>query len=134
MKNREKEMGCTELNSQLIETRLCARALTLAIRGHFSAASEEDGEVLESLALRCVEELDVLLDMSATVSVVLAAVGPKKIDVMKEVRAFTGLGLKEVQELVEAAPPTIIKQGVAEAEANSIKHALESVGATVMLI
>jgi large subunit ribosomal protein L7/L12 len=122
-----------EFNRLLTDARLRARALAMAIRSHFSTSSADDAAVLEMLANDYGRSLDELQDASATFTVVLAAIGEKKIDVIKEVRAFTGSGLKEVKELVEAAP-TIIEQGVAEAEANSIKQTLESVGATVMLI
>ena len=62
-------------------------------------------------------------------NVMLSSVGEKKINVIKEVRAVTGLGLKEAKDLVEAAP-SIVKEGVPEAEANEIKAKLEEAGAT----
>jgi len=65
-------------------------------------------------------------------TVVLAAVGDKKIEVIKEVRAITGLGLKEAKDLVEGAPKTV-KEGVAKDEAEKIKATLEKVGAKVEL-
>jgi large subunit ribosomal protein L7/L12 len=65
-------------------------------------------------------------------TVVLAAAGEKKIEVIKEVRALTGLGLKEAKDLVEGAPKTV-KEGVAKDEANKIKATLEKVGAKVEL-
>jgi large subunit ribosomal protein L7/L12 len=64
--------------------------------------------------------------------VVLASAGDKKINVIKEVRAITGLGLKEAKDLVEGAPKTV-KEGVAKAEAESIKKKLEEAGAKVDL-
>jgi len=64
--------------------------------------------------------------------VVLTAVGDKKINVIKEVRAITGLGLKEAKDLVEAAPKTV-KEAVNKAEAETLKKKLEDVGATVEL-
>ena len=63
-------------------------------------------------------------------SLFLAAAGDKKINVIKEVRAITGLGLKEAKDLVEAAP-SMVKEGVPEAEANEIKGKLEEAGASV---
>ena len=63
-------------------------------------------------------------------SVSLTSVGDKKINVIKEVRAATGLGLKEAKDLVEAAP-SIVKEGIPEAEANEIKAKLEEAGASV---
>ena len=65
-------------------------------------------------------------------SVVLAAAGDKKINVIKEVRAITGLGLKEAKDLVEAAPKEI-KNGVAKKEAEEFKKKLEAAGAKVEL-
>lgn len=61
---------------------------------------------------------------------VLASVGDKKINVIKEVRAVTGLGLKEAKDLVEAAPKAI-KEGVSKEEAAEIKEKVEAAGATV---
>ena len=65
-------------------------------------------------------------------TVVLASAGDKKIEVIKEVRALTGLGLKEAKDLVEGAPKTV-KEGVAKDEAAKIKATLEKVGAKVEL-
>src|SRR6266403_5299896 len=65
-------------------------------------------------------------------TVVLAAIGDKKIEVIKEVRAATGLGLKEAKDLVEAAPKAV-KEGVTKDEAEKVKAALEKVGAKVEL-
>ncbi len=64
--------------------------------------------------------------------VVLASIGDKKINVIKEVRTITTLGLKEAKELVESAPATV-KEGVNKEEAGEIKKKLEAVGATVEL-
>ena len=65
-------------------------------------------------------------------SLFLAAAGDKKINVIKEVRAITGLGLKEAKDLVEAAPKEI-KGGVAKKEAEEFKKKLEAAGAKVEL-
>jgi large subunit ribosomal protein L7/L12 len=65
-------------------------------------------------------------------TVVLAAAGPKKIAVIKEVRAITGLGLKEAKDLVEGAPKPV-KEGLEKAEAEELKKKLEAAGATVEL-
>jgi large subunit ribosomal protein L7/L12 len=65
-------------------------------------------------------------------TVVLAAAGDKKIEVIKEVRAITSLGLKEAKDLVEGAPKPV-KEGVTKEEAEKIKAALEKVGAKVEL-
>jgi len=63
-------------------------------------------------------------------TVMLASAGEKKIEVIKEVRALTGLGLKEAKDLVEAAPKAV-KEGVNKEEADKIKATLEKVGAKV---
>ena len=65
-------------------------------------------------------------------TVVLAAVGDKKIEVIKEVRALTGLGLKEAKDLVEGAPKPV-KEGVNKDEADKVKAQLEKAGAKVEL-
>ena|SRR5271163_3426684 len=65
-------------------------------------------------------------------TVMLAAIGDKKIEVIKEVRAITGLGLKEAKDLVEGAPKAV-KEGVNKDEAAKIKATLEKVGAKVEL-
>jgi|SRR5256885_2903588 len=65
-------------------------------------------------------------------TVVLAAVGEKKIEVIKEVRALTGLGLKEAKDLVEGAPKPV-KEGVNKEEAEKVKAQLEKAGAKVEL-
>src|SRR5436309_15751008 len=65
-------------------------------------------------------------------TVMLAAVGDKKIEVIKEVRALTGLGLKEAKDLVEGAPKPV-KEGVTKDEAEKVKAQLEKAGAKVEL-
>tara|TARA_B100000965_G_scaffold159823_1_gene133200 strand:- start:1689 stop:2057 length:369 start_codon:yes stop_codon:yes gene_type:complete len=65
-------------------------------------------------------------------TVFLSAAGDKKINVIKEVRSFTGLGLKEAKDLVEAAPKEI-KTGVAKKDAEEVKKKLEAAGAKVEL-
>ena len=65
-------------------------------------------------------------------SVFLTSIGDKKINVIKEVRAFTGLGLKEAKDLVEAAPKEV-KAGVAKKDAEEVKKKLEAAGAKVEL-
>jgi large subunit ribosomal protein L7/L12 len=62
--------------------------------------------------------------------VILASYGEKKINVIKEVRAMTGLGLKEAKDLVESAPKAI-KEGVSKDEADGVKTKLEEAGATI---
>ena len=63
-------------------------------------------------------------------NVILVSFGEKKINVIKEVRALTGLGLKEAKDLVESAPKEI-KEGVSKDDANKVKEQLEGAGATV---
>jgi len=65
-------------------------------------------------------------------SVILVGIGEKKIQVIKEVRAITGLGLKEAKDLVDGAPKPV-KEGISKAEAEEIKGKLQSAGATVEL-
>jgi large subunit ribosomal protein L7/L12 len=67
-----------------------------------------------------------------TFDVMLTDIGDKKINIIKEVRAATGLGLKEAKDLVESAPKAI-KEGVAKAEAEEIKKKFEEAGAKVEL-
>ncbi|MEJ6785764.1 MULTISPECIES: 50S ribosomal protein L7/L12 [Phyllobacteriaceae] len=64
--------------------------------------------------------------------VILAAAGDKKIEVIKEVRAITGLGLKEAKDLVEGAPKPV-KEGVSKADAEKLKAQLEAAGAKIEL-
>ena len=71
-------------------------------------------------------------DAPTEVNVVLASAGANKIAVLKEVRAITGLGLKEAKDLVDAAPKAI-KEGVKKEEAEEIKKKLEAAGATIEL-
>ena len=67
---------------------------------------------------------------ASEVSVILASAGPNKINVLKEVRAITGLGLKEAKDLVDAAPKAI-KENIKKEEAEEIKKKLEEAGATI---
>ncbi len=71
-------------------------------------------------------------DEATEVNVILTSAGANKIAVLKEVRALTGLGLKEAKDLVDAAPKAI-KEGVKKEEAAEIKKKLEEAGATVEL-
>ena len=71
-------------------------------------------------------------DAPTEVNVVLSSAGANKIAVLKEVRAITGLGLKEAKDLVDAAPKAI-KEGVKKEEAEEIKKKLETAGATIEL-
>ena len=71
-------------------------------------------------------------DTGGVVNIELTAAGDKKIDIIKEVRAITELGLKEAKDIVESAPKTL-KEGVKKEEAEEIKKKLEAVGAKVEL-
>jgi large subunit ribosomal protein L7/L12 len=71
-------------------------------------------------------------EVQTAFSVILNAAGDKKINVIKEVRAITGLGLKEAKDFVEGAPGTV-KEGVTKEEADAIKKKLEEVGASVAI-
>ncbi len=73
-----------------------------------------------------------LVEEQTEFNVVLTAVGEKKIEVIKEVRALTGLGLKEAKDLVEGAPKPV-KEGVTKDEAEKVKAQLEKAGAKVEL-
>ena len=93
-------------------------------------------EDLSSLTVLEAAELSKMLEekwgVSAAAPVAVAAAGDKKIEVIKEVRAITGLGLKEAKDLVEGAPKTV-KKGANKEEAEKIKTTLEKVGAKVEL-
>ena len=69
-------------------------------------------------------------DEASEVNVILASAGANKIAVLKEVRAITGLGLKEAKDLVDGAPKAI-KEGIKKEEAEAIKKQLEEAGATI---
>ncbi len=83
-----------------------------------AAGTDGDGEAAEEAA--------------DEVTVMLTAIGDKKVQVIKEVRSLTSLGLKEAKDLVEAAPKAVL-EGVPKADADKAKEALEGVGATVEL-
>ena len=83
-----------------------------------AAGADGDGEAAEEAA--------------DEVTVTLTAIGDKKVQVIKEVRSLTSLGLKEAKDLVEAAPKPVL-EGVPKADADKAKEALEAVGASVEL-
>src|ERR671917_115958 len=99
-------------------------ALTVLEASELSKMLEERWGVSAAapVAMAAVEEAEEQTEFN----VILAAVGDKKINVIKEVRAITGLGLKEAKDLVEAAPKAV-KEGIAKAEAEDIKKKLEKV-------
>ena len=96
-----------------LEEKFGVSAAPVAVAGAAAASSEQAAEQTEF-------------------SVVLAAAGARKINVIKEVRAITGLGLKEAKDLVESAPKPV-KEGVEKKEAEELKKKLEAVGAKVEL-
>ncbi len=107
-------LEAAELSKKLEETWGVSAAMPMAV-----AAAPGAGEA------EAVVEQD-------TFDVILAAYGEKKINVIKEVRAITALGLKEAKDLVEAAPKAV-KEGCSKSEAEEIKAKLEGAGATVEL-
>lgn len=109
-------LEAAELSKKLEETWGVSAAAPVAV----AAAPAGGGE-----AAAAAEEKD-------SFDVVLAAVGDKKINVIKEVRAITGLGLKEAKDLVEGAPKPV-KEAVGKDEAEQLKKKLEEAGATVEL-
>jgi ribosomal protein L7/L12 len=126
-------MDKSELDFMFTDAQLRARALAMAIRAHFSRPSADDAEVLDMLALDCARNLAQLQHDSTMVAIVLLAHGDRKIDEIKEIRAFTGIGLKEAKELVEAAP-VALNERFTVTDAYEFKQALESIGATLMVI
>ena len=83
-----------------------------------------------SVAVAAAPGADAAAEEKTEFDVVLTAAGDKKIQVIKEVRAITGLGLKDAKDLVEAAPKPI-KEGVKKEEADEIKQKIEAAGGTV---
>ena len=103
-------MEAADLSKMLEEKWGVSAAAAVAVAAGGAAAAEEKDEF----------------------DVILAEAGANKINVIKEVRAITGLGLKEAKDLVDGAPKTI-KEGVAKAEAEEMKKKLEEAGAKVEL-
>jgi len=108
-------LEAAELSKMLEEKWGVSAAAPVAVAGAAPAAGGGDAAAAEEQT-----EFDVIL----------ASAGDKKINVIKEVRAITGLGLKEAKELVEGAPKPI-KEGVPKDEAGELKKKLEEAGATV---
>ncbi|MEG9862549.1 MAG: 50S ribosomal protein L7/L12 [Parvularculales bacterium] len=109
-------MEAAELSKMLEEKWGVSAAAPVAVAGVAAPAGEDAGGA---------EEKD-------SFTVVMTSFGDKKINVIKEVRTITGLGLKEAKELVEGAPGDV-KADVPKDEANEIKEKLEAAGATVEL-
>ena len=108
-------MEAAELSKALEEKWGVSAAAAVAVAAPGAAASDAGGDAAAEKS-----EFDVIL----------TAVGDKKINVIKEVRTITGLGLKEAKDLVEAAPKPI-KEGASKDEAEEIKKKLEEAGASV---
>ncbi|MBO6950189.1 MAG: 50S ribosomal protein L7/L12 [Rhodospirillales bacterium] len=110
-------LEAAELSKLLEEKWGVSAAAPVAVAGAAPAAGGGDAAAAEEK-----DEFDIIL----------AAAGDKKINVIKEVRTITGLGLKEAKDLVEGAPKPL-KEGVKKDEAEEIKKKLEEAGATVEL-
>lgn len=110
-------MEAAELSTMLEEKWGVSAAAPVAVAAAAAAGGGDAGAAAEEK-----DEFDV----------VLASFGEKKINVIKEVRTITGLGLKEAKELVESAPKAV-KEGVKKDEAEELKKTLEAAGATVEL-
>jgi len=110
-------LEAADLSKMLEEKWGVSAAAPVAVAGAAPAGGGDAGEAAEEQT-----EFDVIL----------AAAGDKKINVIKEVRAITGLGLKEAKDLVEGAPKPV-KEGVNKDEAEELKKKLEEAGATVEL-
>ena len=108
-------MEAAELSKMLEEKWGVSAAAPVAVAAAPAAGASAEGEAAEE---------------QVQFTVVLTAFGEKKINVIKEVRAITSLGLKEAKDLVEAAPKEV-KEGVDKEEAAKIKEQLEGAGATV---
>ena len=110
-------MEAAELSKLLEEKRGVSAAAPVAVAAAPAAGGDAGGDAAEA---------------KDSFTVVLASAGDQKINVIKEVRAITGLGLKEAKEIVESAPKDL-KEDVPTAEANELKEKLEAVGATIEL-
>lgn len=110
-------LEAAELSKLLEEKWGVSAAAPVAVAGAAPAAGGGDAAAAEEK-----DEFDIIL----------AAAGDKKINVIKEVRAITGLGLKEAKDLVEGAPKAV-KEGASKDEAEELKKKLEEAGATVEL-
>ena len=106
-----------ELKNKIEEEWGVTAAAPMAVAAPGAAAAGGDGAAVEE---------------KSAFDVMLTAAGDKKIQVIKVVRAITGLGLKEAKDLVDGAP-SAVKEGVAQDEADSIKGQLEEAGASVEL-
>jgi len=106
-----------ELKTKIEEEWGVTAAAPMAVAAPGAAAAGGDGAAVEE---------------KSAFDVMLTAAGDKKIQVIKVVRAITGLGLKEAKDLVDGAP-SAVKEGVAQDEADSIKSQLEEAGASVEL-
>ena len=104
--------------------------LTLLEAAELVKAMEEKFGVSAAAPVAVAAAAPAAADEASEVSVILAAAGANKIAVLKEVRAITGLGLKEAKDLVDGAPKPV-KEGIKKEDAEAIKKQLEAAGATV---
>ena len=107
-------------------------SLTVAEAADLSKQLEEKWGVTPIAAAAPVAAGEAAAEDKDDFSIMLVSAGDKKINVIKEVRTITGLGLKEAKDLVEGAPKDV-KEGASKEEANEIKEKLEAAGATVEL-
>ena len=104
--------------------------LTLLEAAELVKAMEEKFGVSAAAPVAPAAAGEAAAEEASEVSVILASAGANKIAVLKEVRAITGLGLKEAKDLVDAAPKPV-KEGIKKEDAEAIKKQLEAAGATV---
>ena len=107
-------------------------SLTVVEAAELSKQLEEKWGVTAAAAVAAAPPPAAPVEEKDEFTIMLTAAGDKKINVIKEVRAFTGLGLKEAKDLVEAVPKEV-KSGVAKKDAEEVKKKLEAAGAKVEL-
>ena len=107
-------------------------SLTVLEAAELAKLLEEKWGVSAAAAVAAPSAAAAVIEEKTEFTVMLMAAGEKKIEVIKEVRALTGLGLKEAKDLVEGAPKNV-KEGVTKEEAEKVKAQLEKAGAKVEL-
>jgi large subunit ribosomal protein L7/L12 len=121
-----------DLENSVAALRIANAGLADIIK-RLEADKEDRGDIINRLEAMIESQSPAPLEGKTGISVILTAIGEKKIEVIKVVRALTGLGLKEAKDLVEDAPATV-KVCVGLAEAETIKEQLEAAGAEVEII
>ena len=114
-------------NEQIIEA-IASKSVTEIVE--LIAAMEEKFGVSAAAVAAAPAAGEAAAEEASEVNVILASAGANKIAVLKEVRAITGLGLKEAKDLVDGAPKAV-KEGIKKEDAEAIKKQLEAAGATV---